>query len=88
MSRAELMPRTATELMLVAITGVLIVIVIFMALNGIYQSSDNSSPDNHSREGIQNAEGNFILGMAILGILGTFGIIAYYYRNIDFGSKK
>jgi len=82
------MPRTTTELMLVAITGVLIVVVIFMALNGIYQSSENSSPDTGSKEGFQNTQENFILGMAILGILGTFGIIAYYYRNIDFGSKK
>lgn len=82
------MPRTAAELMLVAITGVLIVIVIVMTFNGIYQSSDNSSPDTGSDEGIQNTQENFILGMAILGILGTFGIIAYYYRTIDFGSKK
>jgi len=88
MSRAVLMPRTAAELITGAIACVLIVIVIILIFNGMYPSSASSSPDNHSREGIQNAEGNFILGMAILGILGTFGIIAYYYRNIDFGAKK
>jgi Na+/H+ antiporter NhaD/arsenite permease-like protein len=88
MNRAVLMPRTAAELILGAIACVLIVIVVIMVFNSSHQSPANTSPDNHSQEGIQNAEGNFILGMAILGILGTFGIIAYYYRNIDFGSKK
>lgn len=31
---------------------------------------------------------NFILGMAILGIGGTFGIIAYSYSTLGLGSPK
>jgi hypothetical protein len=54
----------------------------------MYQSSTNTSPDTSSNEVIQNTKDNFVLGMAILLFGGTFGIIAYYYKNIDFGSKK
>ena len=84
MSRTVLKPQTAPGLIRGAVAGVLIVIVVILVFNGIHQSSANTSPTTSSNEGLQNV----ILGMAILGILGTFGIIAYYYRNIDFGSKK
>ena len=89
MSQAVLMPRTATELILGAISGVLIIFVVIMVFSGMYQSSTNNSPDTSSNEVNQNIKDNFVLGIAILLFGGTFGIIAYYYyRNIDFGSKK
>ena len=88
MTRTTLKSRTAAKLIIGAISGVLIVIAVIALLNGIHQS-DTNSPDNSSKEAMKNTENNFILGMVILGILGTFGIIAYYYhRTIDFGSKK
>jgi len=83
------MPRTATGLIIGAIASVLLVIVVIVILQGIHPSSANTSSDNNYEEAMKNTENNVILGMVILGILGTFGIIAYYYhRNIDFGSKK
>ena len=88
MSWAILMPRTASELILGAIAGVLIIFVVIMVFSGMYQSSTKTSPDTSSNEVIQNTKDNFVLGMAILLFGGTFGIIAYYYKNIDFGSKK
>ena len=89
MSRIVLMPRTAAELIKGATcVFLLIVIVVIMGLYGIHQSS-TTTLDNSSKEAMKNTENNFILGMVILGILSTFGTIAYYYyRNIDFGSKK
>lgn len=89
MSRIVLMPRTTDELIKGAIcVFFLIVIVVIVGLNGIHQSS-TTTLDDSSKEAMKNTENNFILGMVILGILGTFGIIAYYYhRTIDFGSKK
>ena len=83
------MPRTAAELIKAAITVFfLVVIVIIVGLNEIHQSPAYTSLDSNSREAIQNTEDNFILGMVILGILGTFGIIAYYYTTIGLGSTK
>ena len=81
------MPRTAAELKIGAISAVLIVIVVIMLLNGIHQSF-TTTPDNSSKERIKNTEDNFILGMVILVIGGTFGIIAYYYTTIGLGSIK
>lgn len=83
MSRAVLKPRTAAELLLGAIAVVLIVTVIFLMIYGVSQPSANPSPATNPREVIHNTEKNVILGMAILGILGTFGIIAYYYTTIS-----
>jgi hypothetical protein len=88
MSREVLMPRTPVKLIPGAISGVLILIVVIMVLNGIQQSSTDPFPDNSSNEVMQNTQDNFVLGMAILLFGGTFGIIAYYYKNIDFGLKK
>lgn len=34
------------------------------------------------------ARDDTILAMVILGILGTFGLIAYYYTKIGFGAGK
>lgn len=84
MSRAVLMPRTAAGFLQYAVIGGLIVIVIILAFNGMYQSSANTSAVSGSDEGFQN----IILGLAILAIAGTFRLIAYYYRTIDFGSRR
>jgi uncharacterized RDD family membrane protein YckC len=55
-----------------AIAGVLVVIAVTLLLYVIPQDMRD----------------NVILGMVILGILGTFGVIAYYYTTIELGSKK
>jgi len=88
MSRAVLMPRTAAKPIIGAIFIVLILTVVIMLLNGFYQSSTQTSADTRSKEAMKNTQNNVILGTAILGILGTFGTIAYYYRTISFDSKK
>jgi len=87
MRELSIKPRTATGLIISAISGFILILIIgIVVLNGI-QSSD-TSPDNSSKEAVQTTKDNVILGMAILGIGGTFGIIAYYYTTIGFGSKK
>lgn len=83
-SRTVLKPWTAAGLIRCAIAGALLIVLVILAFNGIHQSAANTFPVPGSSEGLQNV----ILGTAILGILGTFGIIAYYYRSIDFTSKK
>ena len=70
------------------IAGALVVIVFLLVSNGIHPSYTNNSPDAHSTRGSQDARDNFILGAVILGIVGTFGIIAYYYTTIELGSKR
>jgi hypothetical protein len=82
------MPRTATGLIIGAISGFFLILIVgIIVLNGI-QSSSDTSLDNSSKETIQTTKDNFILGMVVLGILGTFGIITYYYTTIDLGSGK
>jgi hypothetical protein len=94
MSQAVLMrelsikTRTATGLIIGAISAFFLILIVgIIVLNGI-QSSSDTSLDNRSKEAIQTTKDNFILGMAILGIGGAFGIIAYYYTTIGFGSNK
>jgi len=94
MSQAVLMrelsikTRTATGLIIGAISAFFLILIVgIIVLNGI-QSSPDTSLDNRSEETIQITKDNYILGMAILGIIGVFGIIAYYYTTIGFGSNK
>ncbi|OPY39147.1 MAG: hypothetical protein A4E35_00381 [Methanoregula sp. PtaU1.Bin051] len=81
------MRRTRTGLIPGAIACGVILFVIIMAVSGILQLPP-APPGTGSGASIQSTKDNAVLGLAILVILGTFGIIAYYYRNIDFGSKK
>ena len=79
-------PRTVAGSIIVALAIFFFVLITGMLILDFLQppaiSSDAGSGD------ARIAKDNFILGMAILGIVGTFGIIAYYYKTIGFGSGK
>ncbi len=54
-----------------------------VAVSGILQSSGP-----YSGEAVRRMKDNIMLGLLILGILGTFGVITYYYMTIDPASRR
>ena len=79
-------PRTLTGSLIIALAIFFFVLITGMLILDFLQPPATSSDAGSGEARI--AKNNFILGMAILGIVGTFGIIAYYYKTIGFGSGK
>lgn len=69
--------------------GAIVCVVILIIAGGTILST-LQSPDTSAGAGeqVQTTRDNLVLGLAILLILGTFGILAYYYKKLGFGSKR
>ncbi|OPX64870.1 MULTISPECIES: hypothetical protein [unclassified Methanoregula] len=81
------MPGHQNNVLIGGLAGVLVLIAAILAVNAVIPPPDHSAGPVPGVSG-QDTRGNVILGLAILGILSTFGLIAYYYTNISFGAGK